>query len=211
MGSSCLFLLLAIIVHASANPNERIFEQELTQIIQKYLAPQDPTTVPSITNINITTDSCSLMYNSTNNVISGFGSMVVTKFSPPFLSKEMTMLTEVDTLQAHTTSYKVNGTLNGNPYTATGIGNLVMKGVHLTLKCKADSYSIAPTVSICIEKGTLSIGATADSLTANFQGADELNDYINTHKDVITQLVNEELKENAGSFEDSINKSMCKS
>merc|ERR1711915_600574 len=103
----------------------------------------------------------------------------------------------------------MEGTFNGEPYSASGVGDLIISGLQFTVDFTAESYSLTAPVSICVGAGSFSVDVVADSIEANFVGADEINEDINNNAESLLEQIEAQINAKGTEIEDAINASLC--
>ncbi|MGJ2421405.1 hypothetical protein ACR8E0_22260 [Salmonella enterica subsp. enterica serovar Paratyphi A] len=202
-------LLAVVFAFASAMPEPNIFEDLITAELRKLLAPYDPHTIPAVHNLNITHDDTSLLFNLDEVTLTGLADIECTHFSPPILSKEVTITLEHVKVDIHSPSYTVEGDLNGEPLSAAGAADLTAHKFGGTAKFHADSYSLTP-FELCVAPGTLQLDLFVESLDANFENAEALNHEIDTRGPELVDLLEADILVYADEIVAFINHHFCK-
>ncbi|XP_064099975.1 uncharacterized protein LOC135210932 [Macrobrachium nipponense] len=206
---SRIMLLAAVFAFASAMPEPNLFEDIVTAELRKLLTPYDPHTFTGVHTLNVTHDDTSLHFTFDELTFTGLADIECTHFSPPVLTKEVTITTQHLKVDIHSPSYTVEGHLNGQPLSASGVADLTAHTFGGTANFHADSHSLSP-FSICIAPGTLQLDLFVESLDANFENAEELNHEIDTRGPELVDLLEADLLVHEDAIVDFLNHLLCK-
>nr|XP_045592185.1 uncharacterized protein LOC123754072 isoform X2 [Procambarus clarkii] len=203
------FLAVTLLASASPASRLRILEGELTTILQEALAPYDPLTIQSLTDVHVVTNDADVLYNAVNTAVTGLSQIVVNNFSPPIplISKAVTIEATV-TIDAHSDDYSIAGTFQGADIAASGVSDLRLNGLDITIHFKADSYSLLP-ISLCVKEGSLSIKLSVVSVESALEGAGGINDEIEANGPAVLELIANKFNENSAEIETLINNALC--
>ncbi|XP_069162046.1 uncharacterized protein [Procambarus clarkii] len=203
------FLAVTLLASASPASRLRILEPELTVILQDALAPYDPLTIESLTDLHVVTSDADVLYNAVNTAVTGLSEIVVNNFSPPIplISKAVKIETTV-TIDAHSDDYSIAGTFQGADIAASGVSDLRFNGLDIIIHLKADSYTLLP-FSLCVQEGSLSIELSVASIDSALEGAGGINDEIEANGPVVLELVANLFNENSAEIETILNNALC--
>ncbi|XP_064080110.1 uncharacterized protein LOC135197085 [Macrobrachium nipponense] len=198
-----------ILAFASANPEPNLFEQVITDELRKLLTPYDPYTFPTIPNLNITHDDTSLLFNFVEDTFTGFSGVECTQFSPPIFTKQVVLTLNEERVDMHASNYQVEGLLNGQPLSATGVADLVAHNLGVSFKFQADSYTLSP-LSLCVAAGSLNLDFRVESLNSNFENAEELNHEIDSRGPELIEILQDYVMLYAEDIVTFLNSHLCK-
>ncbi|XP_068231518.1 uncharacterized protein [Palaemon carinicauda] len=202
-------LLAAVSALALAKPQPNLFEDVITEELIKLWTPYDPHTFPTISNLKVDHDDTHLVFNFEEATFSGMSNVVCTHFAPPILTKAVTISLNHLKVDLHSTAYTVEGTLNGEPLSAAGAAELTANNLGGTVKFHADSYTLSPA-SLCIAPGTLTIDLVVESLVANFENAEALNQEIDARGPELVDILEADVMFYADDIVTALNNALCK-